>query len=424
MKPLLFAAAFLTVSGCAWADDDMGGMDMSGMEGMNMSGMAAMSGLLGSYPMSRDASGTSWQPDAATHKGIHLMAGAWSFMAHGMLNGVYDTQNGPRGNDGVYLLGWAMGEARRNFGADDTLAFRAMLSPDAFAGKRGYPMLLQTGETADGTTPLHDRQHPHDLFMELAATYAHHFSQDDSAFVYFGYPGEPALGPTAFMHRASAVDMPVAPISHHWLDSTHIAFGVVTAGYVHDDVKLEVSQFTGREPDQYRFDFDAARFDSTAVRATWNPDAHWSLQASYGSIKSPEQLTPNQNELRYTASATYVLPLGDDSSWSSTLAFGRKHLTGGAAFNAWLLETEYKPDDAWTAYGRAETVETDELFPSGAKFSVGEVTLGGIHDWRLAQHLKFGLGAQFTFDFAPQAPVPSYGSDPHGVMGFARLVVE
>src|SRR5205807_2759984 len=143
-----------------------------------------------------------------------------------------------------------------------------------------------------------DRQHPHDLFMELSASYSHKLSDKDSIFFYAGLPGEPAFGPPAFMHRLSIMDSPEAPISHHWLDSTHIVFGVLTTGFVHDDWKLEVSQFTGREPDQNRYDFDPIRLDSTAARASWNPDPRWSVQVSWGHLNSPEQLTPQIDENR------------------------------------------------------------------------------------------------------------------------------
>ncbi|HEX2591156.1 MAG TPA: hypothetical protein VHL34_06655, partial [Rhizomicrobium sp.] len=259
--------------------------------------------------------------------------------------------------------------------------------------------------------------------MELSGTYSHRFAADNSLFFYFGYPGEPALGPAAFMHRASALDNPSAPLSHHWLDSTHITFGVATAGFVHDDWKIEVSQFTGREPDQQRFNFDSAKFDSTSARLSWNPSANWSLQASWGYIKSPEQLEPLVNETRLTASATYVLPLDDDASLAATLAFGRKHLTGGTNENAWLLEAEYKPADLWTIFGRAESIETEELAP-GPMRTVGEATLGVIRDFRVADHLTFGVGGSYTFDFIPSPLKASYGSDPRGTMLFVRVLAE
>ena len=401
------------------------GQDMPGMEGMDMSHMdMPMTGTLGPYSMTREASGTSWQPDAAPHAGIHLMADNWSIMLHGAMDGVYDWQSGPRGDDKFFAAGWVMGMARRDFASGDTLNLRAMLSLDPLMGRSGYPLLLASGETANGVAPLIDRQHPHDLFMELSASYSHHLSDSSSAFVYFGYPGEPALGPSAFMHRVSSEDMPEAPITHHWLDSTHITFGVVTAGYVWNDWKIEASQFTGREPDQYRFNFDSARFDSTAARLSYNPDPNWSLQVSWGFLKSPEALEPNADETRYTASATYFKPLSESSSFAATLAFGRKVLTGGIDEDGFLAEAEYKPDDAWTVFARAESIDSSELFPAAGIQTAGEFTIGAIHDWHVAEHAKFGLGALTAFDFVPGNLSPSYGGSPRGTMVFVRLVAE
>ena len=411
----LCAATSAVAQGQSMAD--MPGMDMPGMTGM------AATGTLGNYPMTRDASGTSWQPDAASHRGIHLMADDWAVMLHARLVGVYDTQSGPRGGEQTFFAGMVMAEARRDFASGDTLNLRAMLSPDPFMGRSGYPLLLASGETANGTTPLVDRQHPHDLFMELSASYSHRLANTDSLFVYVGYPGEPALGPVAFMHRASTEDDPAAPITHHWLDSTHVTFGVVTAGYIRGDWKLEVSQFTGREPDQFRFNFDPARFDSTSARLSWNPNANWSLQVSWGFLKSPEQLEPTVNETRYTASATYVTPLGEDSSLAATLAFGRKQLTGGTGENGFLAEAEYKPADLWTIFARAESIDSGEFFASPAIRAAGEATLGIIRDWRVADHLTLGLGGSYSVDFVPSG-VPAYGGGPHGAMVFLRVIAD
>ena len=422
MRRFAFALALCGATPAAAQDHgmaDMPGMDMPGME---MPAMAA-TGTLGNYPMTRDASGTSWQPDAASHGGIHLMADDWAVMLHARLVGVYDTQSGPRGGDQTFFAGMVMAAAWRDFANGDTLNLRAMLSPDPLMGRSGYPLLLASGETANGSTPLVDRQHPHDLFMELSASYSHRLANSDSLFVYVGYPGEPALGPVAFMHRASAEDDPAAPITHHWLDSTHVTFGVVTAGYVHDDWKFEVSQFTGREPDQFRFNFDPARFDSTSARLSWNPTANWSLQVSWGFLKSPEQLEPTVNETRYTASATYVTPLGEDSSLAATLAFGRKQLTGGTGENGFLAEAEYKPADLWTIFARAESIDSGELFASPAIRTAGEATLGLIRDWRVADHLKLGLGGSYSVDFVPSG-VPAYGGGPHGAMVFLRVIAD
>lgn len=401
-----------------FAQQDMGGMGGMQMGNMPMGNMAS-TGLFGSYPMTRDSSGTSWQPDDSSHAAVHAMAGSWMLMGHVSLLGIYDTQSGPRGNDKAYAAGMLMGAARRNFDNGDTLNFRAMLSPDPFMGKSGYPELLASGETANGATPLVDRQHPHDLFMELAGSYTHKIDGGNSLFLYGGDPGEPALGPPAFMHRPSGMDIPDAPITHHWLDSTHITFGVLTAGFVHDDWKLEVSQFTGREPDQFRYDFDPVRLDSTSSRLSWNPGPHWSLQVSWGHLNSPEQLAPQINENRTTASGTYVTQWGE-GTFATTLAWGLKQESDGTNLNGVLLEGEYSLDP-WTFFARTEWEENNELDTLGRTRQIGDVTLGAIHDWPIAEHFKIGLGALYAFDLVPSVIVPSYGSDPHGIMAFVRL---
>jgi hypothetical protein len=255
-------------------------------------------GALGPYPMTREASGTAWQPDASEHMGLMSPSGDWMLMAHGVLNLVYDHQSGPRGDDKVFPSGMVMGMARRPLG-NGTLQFKAMVSPDPLMGKRGYPLLLASGETADGITPLIDRQHPHEFFMELSASVSQNIGPRGSVFLYGGLPGEPAFGPPAFMHREAIMDSPEAPITHHWLDSTHITFGVLTAGVVLDRVKVEVSRFNGREPDQHRWNIETGPLDSTAVRASWNPTRTLSLQGSWGYFKEPEQLEPG-NQKRWS----------------------------------------------------------------------------------------------------------------------------
>src|SRR6267378_6267596 len=250
-----------------------------------------MKGALGDYSMMRDASGTSWQPDTAVMEGIHGIAGDWATMLHGFASLIYDHQGGPRGADKIFSESMLMGMAQRTLGSG-TLTLRGMISLDPLMGKSGYPLLLQTGETANGVTPLIDRQHPHDLFMELAGVYSVSGAHR-SVFLYAGLPGEPALGPPAFMHRFSGLALPEAPITHHWLDSSHITFGVLTAGAVVDRLKLEISAFRGREPDEKRWNIESPRLDSHSFRLSFNPTVSWALQASLGRLNSPEQLEPD-----------------------------------------------------------------------------------------------------------------------------------
>jgi len=387
----------------------------------------AMRGALGDYAMAREASGTSWQPDASTHEGLMVHRGDWMLMGHALLNGVADSQAGPRGDDKAYLAGMVMGMAQRPVGEAGTLRLRAMLSPDPLMGKRGYPLLLASGETADGVDPLIDRQHPHDLFMELSASYSRQFGDGVSAFIYAGWPGEPAFGPPAFMHRASIMDSPEAPISHHWLDSTHITFGVVTAGLVAGDWKAELSRFKGREPDESRWDLDNPKLDSTAARLSWNPGANWSLQASWADVASPEQLAPERDQTKWSASAIYARRFGEAGAWATTAAWGRRSGEHGW-LDAMVLESALKPNADWTLFARAERTENDELLAAaghhGAAYRVAKVSLGAIRDWRVAPRLTLGLGGLYAVNFIPAGLEPAYGGDPAGGMAFVRLKVE
>jgi hypothetical protein len=389
----------------------------------------AMKAFLGPYPFTREASGTSWQPDASPHDGIHANYGDWSLMWHALFNGIYDKQGGPRGGEKTFVNGMVMGMAQRPLG-DGTFGLRAMLSPDPFMGPAGYPLLFAAGETADGRTLLVDRQHPHDLFMELAATYSHNLSATSSIYIYAGLPGEPALGPPAFMHRTSGMDNPEAPLTHHWLDSTHITFGVMTVGAVFDTVKIEGSAFRGREPDQHRFDIEAPGLDSFSGRLTWNPTRELSMQVSYGRIHSPEGLEPDVDEDRLTASATYTQPFGQNNLWSTTFAWGRKFNRPGDTLDAFMLESAVVFQKTWTLFMRAERIDSHDLLHDTpgvdehlqhAVLPVSKISVGGIHDFRVAENVKLGLGGLVSKFIVPGELKPFYGSDPTSYMLFMRL---
>ena len=410
-------------------DHDMSGHDMSGhqMSGEDMAGMdmGGTKGALGSYSMMRDSSGTAWQPDSTPMEGIHGQVGPWSTMVHGFISGVYDHQGGPRGDDKAFSESMLMLMAQRPAGAG-TLTLRTMLSLDPLMGKSGYPLLLQTGETANGVDPLIDRQHPHDLFMELSGTYSVPLNDKASVFLYAGYPGEPALGPPTFMHRFSGMDSPEAPIAHHWLDSTHITYGVVTSGVVVGNWKLEGSVFNGREPDEHRWDFDKPRLDSASVRLNWNPTANWSAQVSYGYLKQPEALEPGVNQHRTTASVSYNKPLAY-GNWQTTLAWGRNNFQPGRSLDAWLLESAVNWE-RHTVFARVETAQKNELFEHsdplhGETFDVAKLSVGYVYDIPVAEHLSMGLGALGSVYDLPSRLEPYYGSSPTSYMGFVRFKI-
>jgi hypothetical protein len=383
-----------------------------------------MLGVLGPYPIQREGSGTSWLPDATPHFGVHATYGEWQTMYHALFNLVYDHQGGPRGGDKTFVNGMFMGMAQRPLG-EGTFGLRAMLSPDPFMGANGYPLIFATGETADGRTHLIDRQHPHDLFMELATTYSYAFNKNSSVYVYAGLPGEPALGPSAFMHRTSGMDIPEAPITHHWLDSTHITFGVVTAGVVLDTWKLEASAFKGREPNQYRYDVEAPKLDSYSARISWNPIRELSFQVSWGHLTSPEQLEPERNEDRFTMSAIYTQPFGNDNIWSTMVAWGRKMNKPGDTLDGFILETAAIFQKKYTLFARAERVQENELLDlePAPIFTVNKLTVGGIYDFFRTDHAKFGIGGLVSFYGVPDGLKSVYG-DPTSAMGFVRLKIE
>jgi hypothetical protein len=380
-----------------------------------------MTGALGPYPMERESSGTAWQPDTSEHMGIHVMSGDWTLMAHGVLNLVYDYQSGNRGDDKAFASGMLMGMARRPLG-NGTLQFKAMVSPDPLMRPSGYPLLLASGETANGTDRLIDRQHPHDFFMELSGSVSQNIGTKSSVFLYAALPGEPAFGPPAFMHREAILDSPEAPISHHWLDSTHISFGVVTGGVLLNRVKLEVSRFNGREPDQHRWNIETGPLDSTAVRVSWNPTRTLALQGSWGHFVDSEQLEPGVDQKRWSASALWADEVAPGWKLAGTLAWGRKTAHGHGE-DAVAAEASLKHAN-WTVFGRGEMTENRELtnVEDGPAYRVGKVSLGAVRDFRIAGHLSLGAGGLFSVNFVPGALQDHYGSsNPIGGMGFVRL---
>jgi hypothetical protein len=380
-----------------------------------------------SDPMSRESSGTSWIPDSSPMYGRMWMLGQDTLMLHGGLFPRYVNASTSRGDDRIDAPNWLMAMYSHPVNDNIQLGARLMMSLDPLTeGGRGYPLLFQSGESWHGE-PLHDRQHPHDLFDELAVSYSQKLTSDVSSYLYFGYPGEPALGPPTFMHRPSAMDDPDAPISHHWQDSTHITFGVATAGLQWKTVKIEGSIFTGREPNENRYNFDKPRFDSYSGRLSWNPTSNLALQISHGYIKSPEELEPDLKEHRTTASVIYNQPLGRDSNLATSFVWGQNDVTREGRSQSFLFETNYQRG-ANTIYGRWERVEKSghELVLSGADvarvFPIAGYSIGYVHDFAHNRGIDIGLGAQFTLNDMPNRLERYYGTDlPYSFQFFVRV---
>lgn len=396
-------------------------MKMAPMQ--SMAGMHGMMDALAGVSMSQEGSGTSWMPAASPMFGSMRRIGLWDLMTHYNVFLNYDRQEGPRGDYQYNSTNWLMLMGSRAVGAD-RLQLRGMFSLEPLTTTPGgYPILFQSGEQYHGQ-PLVDRQHPHDFFMELAAKYTHPLGKDSAAFVYVAPSGEPALGPTAFMHRLSALDNPIAPITHHWQDSTHIDFGVMTLGGWVRNWQLEGSYFTGREPDEHRWDLGPFHPDSFSGRLSYNPSRHWSLQTSYGYIHSPEQLRPDEDVRRTTASAQYLLPLRKGGFWATTLGYGNNSSRGSNS-DSYLLESELNLAQRDTLFARLEYVNKlgEELALPNAdkKYGIGTFTLGYVRDLTPNRPYETGVGGAVTFNAIPSELDSTYGKSPMGFWLFLRF---
>ena len=408
----------LTATGSA--QDSMQGMPgMTGMTGMNPPAMGIFAGV----PEARESSGTSWQPDTTPMHAVHEMDGDWMIMTHYSVFLSLDEQLGPRGAHQIDSANWAMFMATRQW-SDDELMFRGMFTLEPWTvTDRGYPLLFQTGEAYQGQ-PLVDRQHPHDVFMELAARYQHALDQTSAVSLYLAPSGEPALGPSAFMHRTSAMDNPAAPISHHWMDSTHISFGVATLGVTSAQWQLEGSWFNGREPGQNRWIIGPPHLDSYSGRLSWNPAPEWSAQISYGYLASPEELYPLESEHRTTASVSHTDSLEGGRVRATTLAWGRNRQDGENS-NALLLESDWQVSRLYTVFGRAEYVEKTgqelDLPAENEKFDISQITLGSCRELTPGRPFELAVGADVSLSFAPSSLAAVYGRRPLGYWIFIRL---
>ena len=388
----------------------------------------------GGSPMtSRDGSGTSWQPASTPAFMLHKRVGGWTLMFHGEAKIGVNAQGGPRGVTKFESQNWFMPMASRKVGRG-TVELRGMFSaePLTYSGA-GSPQLFQSGEVYQGK-PIIDAQHPHDMLMELSAKYTLPVGERGSWFAYFGYPGEPALGPVAFMHRASASENPSAPLSHHLQDSTHISFGVFTTGFTYRWLKVEGSVFNGREPDEDRYGFEAGPWNSRSVRFSVAPNRNWVFQYSYGFLKNPELLHEGDTH-RQTASVQYNRPLAR-GNWATAFIWGRnreQHGDESFKLNGYVLESTLNFLDKNYLYTRLELADRrdilseDELLRLGfgehahPQFRVGAYTFGYVRDLYAGDSFKLGLGGDATFYSKPEVLDAVYGSRPVSYKAFLRI---
>lgn len=381
----------------------------------------------------RQSSGTSFQPVSWPMPMLMDHLGSWNLMWMGQAFVVDTQQSGPRGRDKLYSANWGMGSAIHKAG-NGSFLFRSMVSLDPMTvTDRQYPLLFQTGESAFGT-PLVDGQHPHDLLMELSVQYARPVGRKGMLNLYYAPVGDAALGPTAFPHRASAMELPQATLGHHWEDSTHIANNLVTAGLQWDRVKLEASGFRGKEPNENRWNIDMGPMDSWSTRLSVFPTKNWMAQVSAGHLTRPEAFHRDDVN-RITASVHHVVPRPNGNYRASSLIWARNYKTiEGYGTNAITAETvlPFQKKNFFT--GRFEWSQRDELFENRHDlareieartgkhaFSVSAFTVGYTRDLELVRNIQTGIGANVTGYAIESTLRPFYGDHPWGINIFVRF---
>ena len=404
--------------------------EKTGMPEMDMPGMDMSQPEPAWMPSPHASSGTGWQPAATPGHAWMKPIGAWDLMAHGVVFADYNQQGGPRGEGKAESVNWLMLMEQHKL-RGGSLLVREMFSAESLTSPHpGFPELFQTGETYHGQ-PLVDHQHPHNVFSELALYYTHPVKVPDNlplkakvSWLFYGAAaGEPALGPVVYMHRASASELPLAPLSHHLQDSTHISFGVITTGLVVDHFKIEGSVFNGREPDEKRYTIQLAPLDSWSARLSIAPSRNWTAQYSYGRLEHPEALEPG-SQRRQTASVEYVRRFAQ-GSWATSAVWGRVHrVFDDHNLNGYLLETtvNFKLRDC--AFSRIELVDKDELFPDHPLlpgFRIGAYTFGGSRDLIQSRLWQFALGTDVTFYSKPETLDAYYGKNPVSLQVFLRV---
>lgn len=376
-------------------------------------------------------SGTSAEPISTPSPMLMGRKGRWMLMFHANVFVLDEQQSSVRGADRFFATNWFMPMVQRKLGAG-VLTGRVMLSLEpATVTHRRYPLLFEQGETAFGV-PIADGQHPHDFLMEVAALYDLQLTQKSLLSFYFAPVGDPAIGPTAYAHRASAFEDPVAPLGHHQEDSTHLADDVMTVGLTYRMVRIEASGFHGGEPDEFRWDIDLGKIDSWSTRLTIEPRKNWSGQYSYARIKGPEALFPGEDQERMTASVMYNRSF-HEGNWASTILWGRtRSLEDNSLFNSYLFESTMRfraRNYVWTRIESAERsnelmLGENPLPPGFREQPIGQVqayTLGYDHDIQLVHHLASAIGAQATTYGVADALKPIYGKHPAGIAVFLRL---
>lgn len=344
-----------------------------------------------------------------------------------MLFGTFNNQGGNRGETDFRSQNWLMATAARPLGAG-SLGLSGMFSMEPLtAPGRGYAEVFQFGEAYRGLQ-ITDHQHPHDLFMQLAASWSVPLGARSRITIVGAPVGEPALGPVAFMHRASSAENPFAPLAHHIFDSTHSASSVILGRYDLGIVSVEGSAFHGREPDEHHYDVPFGTLDSWAARVWVRPTPGWLIQASHGFLEEPEELEPG-DQRRTNVSASWSRHRASGFT-AATAAFGRNERQY-SLLRSFLIEATHK-SGASSIYGRFESTEVETeilLFPQIVHVPhpgelvdlVKAFTVGGVRDIARVRGAAIGLGGDVSFYGVPPLLQNTHDEHPVSFKLFVRV---
>lgn len=380
-------------------------------------------------PRARLGSGTSWQPDASPLYSVIPTVGRWGLMVHGNLYTGYNWYGSKRGGQRFMGRNTLMGSLFRTFKKSEVLLRLALSFEPLTIGSRGYPLILQTGQTRDGAERLHDRQYALDFFRELAVLYTWHVTPRWAASVYAAAAGEPAVGPNSFTQRVSASPDPIAPLGFQLQESSHSSFGVLTVGAFTRTLKLEASWFNGRVPGSRRYGIYIRKPDSYSVRVSWNPAPEWSGQVSYAFFEEPVPLEPKEQQHRLSGSVSHTMSFAGDLMVASTLS-GAMRVRSSIAGAALLGEIYLNLRTHHAIYGRFEILQKSGIElelsrpaePTRELHAVGTLALGYVYYFGPFISLSPGLGVRGSVSPVARELERDYGTRaPLGVMVYAQL---
>jgi hypothetical protein len=374
-----------------------------------------------------DQSAQANPPDQHAGHAAQPSDGGWAGAWDAVVFGTFNNQGGHRGETEFRSQNWFMGTASRRLGPG-SLGVSGMLSVEPMtAPGLGFSEIFQVGEAYQGLQ-ITDHQHPHDLFMQLSSSWSVPLGARTTATVSGALVGEPALGPVAFMHRASSAENPMAPLAHHIFDSTHMSSSVILGRIDRGIFSVEGSAFHGGEPDEHHYDLEFGALDSWSARVWLRPKPGWLIQASHGFLEEPEALEPG-DQRRTNVSVSWSRHRSAGFT-AITAAFGQNRRPY-SSLDSFLVEGTHKAGKS-SFYTRFENTEVETeilLFPQIVHVphpgelvdTVRALTMGAVRDVVTIRPLVIGVGGGVSVYGVPPLLQNTHDDHPVSFQLFVRV---